>query len=486
MPAVASDPKVSQASHHAPAMSRQSADRTAATQPFASLLDDVQSQPQAPANDPTSTPVTQGTAPPDKPAATGKSASASKPTASNTTADDDQSPAATNTPPAAPAATKPAAATPAVTVDATAPAGTEGAAKEATTPGKDDDKGQQPDANAAPIVAAPTPAIPVPAAPGPQQAAPAAAQQATPTVQAASQPTDSSAPAPQVTAAHFTLVPGKTQVTPMQGATVNSAKLPLQNPNKPGVQTPVATTDETSGAMGNAPGAPDPTNQPAAGEAKPAAAAAAAPAVESAVAHRAARSETGGDTASAAAPANTATIADAAQAAAAAQQPATAPASAPQATAATPATNPNAVAVPIQGVPVAIAAQAQNGNNSFSIRLDPPELGRIDVRLDVDRDGQVKSRLVVDRPETLDLLRRDAPQLERALQDAGLKTSDNGLQFSLRDQSQSWNGGGNDRQSAPTATATMFANDDTLPSPEVTQRSYASLAASRGGVDIRI
>ena len=44
------------------------------------------------------------------------------------------------------------------------------------------------------------------------------------------------------------------------------------------------------------------------------------------------------------------------------------------------------------------------------------------------------SRLIVERAETLDLLRRDAPQLERALQHAGLNT-EGGLQFSLRDQS---------------------------------------------------
>jgi flagellar hook-length control protein FliK len=76
--------------------------------------------------------------------------------------------------------------------------------------------------------------------------------------------------------------------------------------------------------------------------------------------------------------------------------------------------------------------QGLAGKNRFEIRLDPPELGRIEVRLDVDRDGNVTSRLTVERVETLDLLRRDAAGLERALQDGGLKTTDNGLQFSLR------------------------------------------------------
>ena len=52
-----------------------------------------------------------------------------------------------------------------------------------------------------------------------------------------------------------------------------------------------------------------------------------------------------------------------------------------------------------------IAAQAQSGKSRFEIRLDPPELGRIDVQLNVDSSGNVSSRLVVERPETLDLLR---------------------------------------------------------------------------------
>jgi chemotaxis protein MotD len=140
-----------------------------------------------------------------------------------------------------------------------------------------------------------------------------------------------------------------------------------------------------------------------------------------------------------------------------------------------------APAVPIEGVAVQITAQAKAGKQSFEIRLDPPELGRIDVRLDVDRHGHVTSRLVVDRPETLDLLRRDAGGLERALQDAGLKTSDNGLQFSLRDQTMQQQAF---RQSRDTAE--VIVRDDALPPVETTQRGYRSLSGARGGVDISV
>ena len=88
--------------------------------------------------------------------------------------------------------------------------------------------------------------------------------------------------------------------------------------------------------------------------------------------------------------------------------------------------------LPIAQLAVQIAAQARAGANRFSIRLDPPELGKIDIRLDVSHDGSVASRLSVERPETLDMLLRDAKALERALNDAGLKTDEGSLRFSLK------------------------------------------------------
>src|SRR6185312_7864246 len=79
-------------------------------------------------------------------------------------------------------------------------------------------------------------------------------------------------------------------------------------------------------------------------------------------------------------------------------------------------------AVPLSGLAMEIAASAKSGKSRFEIRLDPAELGRIDVRIDVDGNGRVTSHLTVDRPETLSMLRQDATQLQRALDNAGLQT----------------------------------------------------------------
>src|SRR5207237_2793670 len=102
--------------------------------------------------------------------------------------------------------------------------------------------------------------------------------------------------------------------------------------------------------------------------------------------------------------------------------------------------------VPLSGLALEIAASARSGKSRFEIRLDPADLGRIDVRIEVDRNGQVTSHLTVEKPETLSMLRQDAPQLQQALNDAGLKTGNGGLQFSLRDQSSSGQNNSNNNQ----------------------------------------
>jgi len=135
--------------------------------------------------------------------------------------------------------------------------------------------------------------------------------------------------------------------------------------------------------------------------------------------------------------------------------------------------------VPIAGVAVEIVSRVQDGLRRFEIRLDPPELGRIDVRLDVDKGGNVTSRLTVERAETLDLLRRDAPQLERALQHAGLNT-EGGLQFSLRDQNFA------NRDQTPRNAPTFIVPDDESAAAEAGRRGYGRLLGLGGGIDIRV
>jgi chemotaxis protein MotD len=153
-------------------------------------------------------------------------------------------------------------------------------------------------------------------------------------------------------------------------------------------------------------------------------------------------------------------------------------ATAPTSTMASP--GPTPAPVPLVGVAMVVVANVHAGRNHFEIRLDPPELGRIDVRLHFDSNGHVTSHLVVDRSDTLDLLRRDAADLDRSLQQAGLKTADNGMQFSLRDQSAGNDNGGSER--TPAAQAVVREAE---PAAEIVMRGYIR-AGQGAGVDIRV
>jgi flagellar hook-length control protein FliK len=142
------------------------------------------------------------------------------------------------------------------------------------------------------------------------------------------------------------------------------------------------------------------------------------------------------------------------------------------------------VPVPIAGLAVQIVTRAQEGLKSFEIRLDPPELGRVDVRLDVDRGGHVTTRLTVDRVETLDILRRDSANLERALQQAGLKT-DGGLEFSLRDQSLAHRDQSQPEQQNGTHSR-LIVTEDEVAASEAARRGYGRLLGLGTGLDIRV
>lgn len=68
----------------------------------------------------------------------------------------------------------------------------------------------------------------------------------------------------------------------------------------------------------------------------------------------------------------------------------------------------------------------------LSVRLDPPELGRVDIKLSSrTADNSLKAHIIVERPEALTLLRRDIHQLEKMLAQSGLTLDENSISFEL-------------------------------------------------------
>ncbi|AEP10039.1 flagellar hook-length control protein FliK [Micavibrio aeruginosavorus] len=108
--------------------------------------------------------------------------------------------------------------------------------------------------------------------------------------------------------------------------------------------------------------------------------------------------------------------------------------------------NPAAPHPATQAVAIAITKTAQaNSDSTLSMRLDPPDLGKLEVHVRFSKDKSMKAHMVIEKPETFLMLQRDSSVLERSLQEAGIDTGNGGLSFELADQSHDWSRDGNGR-----------------------------------------
>jgi flagellar hook-length control protein FliK len=189
-----------------------------------------------------------------------------------------------------------------------------------------------------------------------------------------------------------------------------------------------------------------------------------------------------------------------ATAAAAADTPADKPAATDPATANTAAAAPvvaapraipaayQAVANPINMNQVAfeMVRQLHQGQSRFTLRIDPPELGRVDVKMHVDASGNVNARLTVERSETLDMFQRDKGALEKALTQAGLDSGKTNLEFSLRQNPFAGMTGGDQRPSGNNGGASfaLTGTDTTDDAASVPSVVLYSGVASTGGLNL--
>ena len=95
-----------------------------------------------------------------------------------------------------------------------------------------------------------------------------------------------------------------------------------------------------------------------------------------------------------------------------------------------------------------LVRRLESGARQFTMRLDPPELGQVEVKLTVTADKKVRAVVSADRPEALADLVRSARELTRALLEAGLDLDERGLTFTLNDPSDSRQGNRRDQHHA--------------------------------------
>jgi hypothetical protein len=85
--------------------------------------------------------------------------------------------------------------------------------------------------------------------------------------------------------------------------------------------------------------------------------------------------------------------------------------------------------LPAEQVKVHIQQLVKSGADRIQIKLSPAALGKVEVTLEMSPDKTVQAIVYAEKPETLDMLERDARVLQRAFEEAGMKFDSNSLTF---------------------------------------------------------
>jgi flagellar hook-length control protein FliK len=81
---------------------------------------------------------------------------------------------------------------------------------------------------------------------------------------------------------------------------------------------------------------------------------------------------------------------------------------------------------------VAIAHRLRDGGDELTVRLNPAEMGRVEVTMSFDERGTLRATVAAERAAALDLLRGDRAELGRALTEAGVRTDAGSFRFDSR------------------------------------------------------
>lgn len=76
-----------------------------------------------------------------------------------------------------------------------------------------------------------------------------------------------------------------------------------------------------------------------------------------------------------------------------------------------------------------IAKRVSAGGEELVIRLNPAELGRINIRMSMNEHGQLRAIVAADAASVVDAIRNDVPELSRALEQAGIRTDGQSFRF---------------------------------------------------------
>ncbi|KLN59035.1 hypothetical protein WH96_19885 [Kiloniella spongiae] len=136
---------------------------------------------------------------------------------------------------------------------------------------------------------------------------------------------------------------------------------------------------------------------------------------------------------------------------------------------------------PADQLSIHIRKAVGDNKDSISIKLHPSELGRVDVKLEIVDGSTMKAMITAERPDTLDMLQRDSRMLEKALQDAGLKTDGQSLSFNLKQD-------GNDQAATSNRGSELAGPDNSASNEEDMAEATETIRQSShdGDLDINV
>lgn len=124
-------------------------------------------------------------------------------------------------------------------------------------------------------------------------------------------------------------------------------------------------------------------------------------------------------------------------------------------------------------------SMVKDGTSKMIVKLDPPELGELEIRMQVSRLGKMDVMIHVERPQTLELLQKDSRFLQQALNDAGLQADSGSMSFNLKGDNPN---GGQRQGNNPYPVKTEETFDEDL--LQVVSKTYT--ADVEHGVNIHI
>ena len=90
----------------------------------------------------------------------------------------------------------------------------------------------------------------------------------------------------------------------------------------------------------------------------------------------------------------------------------------------------------VEQIKVNITKSAIKGVDTIDIQLKPEDLGKIQIKMQISKDGKLQAEIVSSRPETAELLQKEASNLAKAFNDAGFDADERSFNFSFQKENQ--------------------------------------------------